>query len=205
MAMLASTVFSLGKEHLFLSVFAVSLYFVVPTARSECQGPQGAAGPAGPPGPQGNGTNATWYDISPRRNWKQCTYSHLNNGNDYDTVATCQFYKESASTTLFVLWGGGARICCCTGCCARWYFAFDGTECSDPDKIEGVIHMTNFGGADLHRHRTFQGYCNGLSAGWIDVQFKVGDCSGYGQSDRYTGWNSISRIIIEEVPASPYG
>ena len=51
---------------------------------------------------------------------------------------------------------------------------------------------------------SYIGYCEGLSAGWIDVTLNVGQCAGYGTYDFYTGWNSISRIIIEEVPASPY-
>ena len=49
------------------------------------------------------------------------------------------------------------------------------------------------------------GYCNGISAGWIDVTFNVGNCNGHGSYDLYTGWNSVSRIVVEEVPASPYG
>ena len=56
-----------------------------------------------------------------------------------------------------MLWGGVARICCCSGCCARWYFTIDNSECSDPSEIEGIVYMANYGSADLHRHRTFQG------------------------------------------------
>ena len=48
------------------------------------------------------------------------------------------------------------------------------------------------------------GYCTNLGAGTITVRVHVGDCPGYGNYDAYTGWNSASRIIVREVPASPY-
>ena len=75
----------------------------------------------------------------------------------FKLLQTCQFNKQSSSTALFVSWGGVTRLCCCHGCCGRWFFTFDGSECSDPEKIEGVVYMANFNGADLHRHRTIQG------------------------------------------------
>ncbi|KAJ8036217.1 Collagen triple helix repeat-containing protein 1 [Holothuria leucospilota] len=48
------------------------------------------------------------------------------------------------------------------------------------------------------------GVCDGLSSGSIDVAINAGLCSGYGTFDLYTGWNAVSRILIEEWPASPY-
>ncbi|KAJ8036218.1 Collagen triple helix repeat-containing protein 1 [Holothuria leucospilota] len=48
------------------------------------------------------------------------------------------------------------------------------------------------------------GVCDGLSAGSIDVTINAGPCSGYGTSDLKTGWNAVSRILIEEWPSSPY-
>ena len=50
----------------------------------------------------------------------------------------------------------------------------------------------------------FAGYCTNLGAGTITVRVHVGDCPGYGNYDADSGWNSASRIIVKEVPRSPY-
>jgi len=44
--------------------------------------------------------------------------------------------------------------------------------------------------------------CNGIHKGRVRVGFWVGNCAGYGSVDAYTGWDSVSRIYIEEVPYS---
>ena len=48
------------------------------------------------------------------------------------------------------------------------------------------------------------GYCKNIGAGTIVVRAHVGDCPGYGNADAESGWNSSSRIIVREVPKSPY-
>ena len=41
----------------------------------------------------------------------------------------------------------------------------------------------------------------GIAAGTRRIQFRVGQCPGYGSGvDAYTGWNSVSRIVVEELP-----
>lgn len=47
---------------------------------------------------------------------------------------------------------------------------------------------------------TVEGLCEGISAGLVDVAVWVGTCSDYPKGDASTGWNSVSRIIIEELP-----
>ena len=70
--------------------------------------------------------------------------------------------------------------------CNRWYFKFNGNECSGPMTIEAVFY--NYwpsGNPNLLHHRS--------------VELWVGQCSGWTLGDAHTGWNSVSRIMIEEV------
>ena len=87
----------------------------------------------------------------------------------------------------------GSRIC------NRWYFTFDGAECAKPETTEAVdwVGTTT---VDVHRHRHIEGYCNQVPKGHIRVGFWIGQCEGYSLGDGYSGWNSMSRILIEEVP-----
>ena len=86
--------------------------------------------------------------------------------------------------------------------CNRWYFKFNGNECSGPMTIEAVVY--NFwpsgNNPSLLRHRPFEGYCENIPQGAVRVELWVGKCGG-GTSlgNAYTGWNSVSRIMIEEV------
>jgi len=70
--------------------------------------------------------------------------------------------------------------------------------------IDGIAHISlNQGRTDTNIHRTTQigGYCEGIPKGNVRVGFNVGDCVGKKSgSDAYTGWNSVTRIMIEEVP-----
>ena len=51
----------------------------------------------------------------------------------------------------------------------------------------------------LH-HRSFEGYCENIPQGTVRVELWVGQCSGgWTLGDANTGWESVSRIIIEEV------
>ena len=52
-------------------------------------------------------------------------------------------------------------------------------------------------------HRSFAGYCENIPQGTVRVELSVGQCSsGHTLSDAYTGWQSVSRIMIEEVSRS---
>jgi hypothetical protein len=85
------------------------------------------------------------------------------------------------------------------GACNRWYFTFDGAECTKPATIEGVVYIASTH-AYPHRHRHIEGYCNQVPKGHIRVGFWIGKCQGSRLGDGFTGWNSMSRIVIEEVP-----
>lgn len=83
--------------------------------------------------------------------------------------------------------------------CNRWFFTFNGAECSMP--IDTAVYS---GGAwNIIRTATIEGYCSGISKGAVNVALNVGPCGdGYKLGDAYTGWNSVSRIIVEEVEPS---
>ena len=53
----------------------------------------------------------------------------------------------------------------------------------------------------LHRHRHIEGHCNNIQKGKVRVGFWVGKCvTGEKLADAATGWHSMNRIFIEEVP-----
>ena len=108
--------------------------------------------------------------------------------------------KNFSDTALHVYWTGSLRVYSCSACCKRWYFTFNGAECSAPLPIDGVMYVA-IKSVDPHRVRHIEGYCNNVLKGKVRVGFWVGKCHGYsGNVDAYTGWNSVSRIFIEEVP-----
>ena len=60
--------------------------------------------------------------------------------------------------------------------------------------------MGTGGNKDLHRVRHIEGHCNNIHKGKVRVGFWIGNCASYGNADGHTGWNSVSRIFVEEVP-----
>jgi len=68
--------------------------------------------------------------------------------------------------------------------------------------IEAVVYNYWQSGTEnnLLHHRSFEGYCENIPQGAVRVELWVGQCGGgYTLSDAVTGWNSVSRIMIEEV------
>ena len=114
----------------------------------------------------------------------------------------CIFKKTSDSTGLRVFWNGNLRLANCHHCCRRWYFTFNGAECSAPAAIDGIVYMVygNSAKKNLHRVRHIEGVCEKIHKGTVRVGFWVGNCAGYGSADAQTGWNSVSRIYVEELP-----
>ena len=118
----------------------------------------------------------------------------------------CSFNKLYSNTALKVSYQGTIRVhinSMYNNACNRWYFKFNGNECSGPMTIDSVLY-TNFHGQrpNVHRNHFFEGYCENLARGTVKVELWVAICSGNSQSDAYTGWGSVSRIMIEEVPPS---
>ena len=67
--------------------------------------------------------------------------------------------------------------------------------------IDGLIYIHGVAGLDPLRVRHIEGYCQNIPKGGVRVGINVGNCAGYGNADAHSGWNSVSRIVIEEVPA----
>ena len=84
--------------------------------------------------------------------------------------------------------------------CNRWYFKFDGNECSGPMTIEAIVYNDwSSGNPNLHHHRSFEGYCENIPQGTVRVALWVGQCGSQILGSAHTGWISVSRIMIEEV------
>ncbi|KAK3541166.1 hypothetical protein QTP86_016241 [Hemibagrus guttatus] len=138
-------------------------------------------------------------------NYKQCAWNSLNYGIDLGKIAECTFTKLRSDSSLRVLFSGSLRLKCKTACCQRWYFTFNGAECSGPLPIESIVYLDQ-GSPELnstiniHRTTSVEGLCEGVRAGLVDVAIWVGTCGDYPHGDASTGWNSVSRVIIEELP-----
>ena len=112
----------------------------------------------------------------------------------------CVFDKRKDNTALRVVYQGNFFLHC-NNCCKRWFITFNGAECSGPLPIDVVWWMAS---ASQHSHKpgSIEGYCDNIHKGKIRVGINIGNCPGYGNSHGETGWNSVSRLIIEEVPRS---
>ncbi|XP_036372250.1 collagen triple helix repeat-containing protein 1-like [Megalops cyprinoides] len=140
-----------------------------------------------------------------RPNFKQCAWSSLNYGIDLGKITDCTFTKLRSDSALRVLFSGSLRLKCKTACCQRWYFTFNGAECTGPLPIESIIYLDHGSpefdsSINIHRTSAVEGLCEGIPAGLVDVGIWVGTCSDYPRGDASTGWNSVSRLIIEELP-----
>ena len=84
--------------------------------------------------------------------------------------------------------------------CNRWYFKFNGHECSGPMTIEAAVYNSwPSGDPVLLHHRSFEGYCENIPQGALRVELWVGQCGWRSLGDADTGWERVSRIMIEEV------
>ena len=96
------------------------------------------------------------------------------------------------------------RLFQCILCCKRWFVNFDSVECS-PVPIDSVQYIetsiTSTKWTDIHLSRTITGHCKVKKTGVVNVGFNIGNCKGFGDSDGHTGFNSVTRIFIEEVNA----
>ena len=90
--------------------------------------------------------------------------------------------------------------------CNRWFFKFNGNECSGPMTIEAVVYNNwPSGNPNLLHHRSFEGYCENIPQGRVTVELWVGQChGGYTLGNANTGWNSVSQIMIEEVSRAQF-
>ena len=111
----------------------------------------------------------------------------------------CAFNKLKSDTALLVSFKGNTRVHS-NNKCNRWYFKFNGNECSGPMTIEALVYNGwSSRNPNLLHHRSFEGYCENIPQGAVRVELWVGQCSSHTLGDATTGWNSVSRIMIEEA------
>lgn len=67
--------------------------------------------------------------------------------------------------------------------------------------IDGVVYVGTASEEQPLRVRHIEGYCQNISKGGVRVGINVGNCASHGDADAMSGWNSVSRIVVEEVPA----
>ncbi|XP_066299012.1 collagen triple helix repeat-containing protein 1-like isoform X3 [Branchiostoma lanceolatum] len=167
------------------------------------KGDRGLPGRPGRPGTKGDKGDSGSGAMLIGSNIKQCAWRNLNFDEDHGKIKECPFSKRFTNSSLRVVWNGALRVTSTSGCCKRWYFTFNGMECSGPLPIEGLVYTNaNNGmyGLNIHRVSSIEGICSGLPKGKINVEFSVRNCKGISNSgNAYTGWNSVSRIIVEEI------
>ena len=129
-------------------------------------------------------------------------------------LARMSFSKRRSDTYLRLTWSSNFRMIG-NGKCAQWYFMINGNRCTLPGSVEGTLsYITTLQGAsgssltlNSHRHGTITGVCKGTSAGSLGsgshtVSVWVGQCplrTDLGVGDVYSGWDSTSHFIVEEL------
>ena len=74
-----------------------------------------------------------------------------------------------SNSALRVSFQGNMRVRGSFGC-NRWYFKFNGNECSGPMTIEAVVYNNWPSGSPiLLHHRSFEGYCENIPQGAVRV------------------------------------
>ena len=71
-----------------------------------------------------------------------------------------------------------------------------------PAAIDGVVYMQYGRGSrlkNLHRVRHIEGVCEKIHKGTVRAGFWVGNCANTKSADAHTGWDSVSRIYVEEI------
>ena len=116
----------------------------------------------------------------------------------------CSLNKLQSETAIKVSFQGNMRVMGTSSKCNRWFFKFNGNECSGPMTIEAAVfngwQSSSVGNPNLLHHRSFEGYCENIPQGTVRVELWVGSCpGGITLGNAYTGWTSVSRIMIEEV------
>ncbi|CAH3156309.1 unnamed protein product [Porites lobata] len=153
------------------------------------KGEPGIQGSAGQKGQRGDKGDSGTSRLASHMNWKECAWKK-----------NCDFVKKYSDTSLHVYYAGNLRVGFCDNCCSRWYFTFNGAECSSPGTIDGAFYMRTGRNRNRHHHRQIEGHCNNIQKGKVRVGFSVGKCvTGYKLADAWTGWHSMNRIFIEEV------
>ncbi|XP_013419939.1 uncharacterized protein LOC106180490 [Lingula anatina] len=146
-------------------------------------------------GPTGTGS----CDSYTLFNVKEFTLHQEISTRDENAYMTETYTKRASDTSVAVFFTGTLHEYG-NGYCARWYFKFNGNECSNPGVIDAFIYKTGDNNPRTRRTFEFSGICNGFPAGDITISLHTGRCSwSGGQYSPSTGWTTISRIRVEET------
>ncbi|XP_062513735.1 uncharacterized protein LOC134189474 [Corticium candelabrum] len=132
-------------------------------------------------------------------NWKQCTWNSKNFGGNFGYFGHCTFRKMYDDTWLKITYDGNLYNYRYTS--GTWFFSIDGSECTVPDKINAQFYQGST--FDYRFPATITGYCKNsggrqIKKGLHNIIFSIHK-GGDGYST-LTCWNSVCRIVIEEVP-----
>lgn len=156
--------------------------------------------------------------------WTQCVseealeiYTNASDPASFnESIHSCSYNKKSEDTVLKISWDGNIGVTGCQKCCMRWYITIDDEECSYPGPIDVALvqDLTDISYSyDLIRPASVFGICSQtggmpVDSGVHNVDLWVGLCDDAGEvgdvpgpSDTVTGLNSVSRFVIEEIPA----
>ncbi|KAJ7358951.1 hypothetical protein OS493_019855 [Desmophyllum pertusum] len=165
------------------------------------KGEQGLMGNQGIKGDKGESVRSPSSAV-PQTNWKQCVWKNVNDDEDNGKIKDCLFNKLHSDTAIKLSFQGMMRVVGDSKC-NRWFFKFNGNECSGPMTIDAVVYnswsSSAMGTTNLQHHRSFEGYCENIPQGTVRVELWVGQCPSGTLGDAYTGYLSVSRIMIEEV------
>ncbi len=124
----------------------------------------------------------------------------------------CTFTKQRNDTVLKISWDGNIALEGCLDCCMRWYITVNGEDCGNPGTLDAAIRQDLTDGGlseqfDLRRPASVVGICRGtpsapfLSPGEYTIGLVVGECTRFLETyEVLTGYNSVSRFIVEELP-----
>ena len=127
-------------------------------------------------------------------------WNDLADGGDNGTRLpySVSYTKQEAGTRLWLQFSSNLRTHGGAGSCCRWALRVNGAQCDVP--VNGNVYINPAG--NYHHHTTINGICNNVPAGNVNVESFIELCPGYGAADCYTGWNSMTALIVREVPAA---
>jgi hypothetical protein len=109
------------------------------------------------------------------------------------------YQKKAADSLLKLTFSSNLRTAGAAGHCCRWALRVNGQHCAP--SVNGNVYINP--GGNWHQHRTINGICRNIPAGQVTVEPWIEQCPGYGVHDCHTGWNSMTALIVEEIPAQP--
>ena len=108
----------------------------------------------------------------------------------------CAFNKLQSNSALRVSFQGNMGVWGNKNKCSRWYSS--SIEINAVDQWRLRLFFFNIW-PNLYCHGSFEGYCEDIPQGVVRVELWVGKCIDQTLGNANTGWNSVSRIMIEEV------